>query len=150
MSRRDYIGGNGPVQFYDETGAFDNFIRGRGVKEARARIAVAVLATAASLARRMGQGAPVGPDAPHIANTVTFKQRGLTAKVGYIAEDFGAEPAGEHSDATIAEVALFNEYRPNNQPFMRPAAEREQSEYIHRVQQALVSMERALSLGGGR
>lgn len=143
---RDVIG----VDVEDVGGNFASFVRGRGAKEARARLSVVVLATAASLARRMGQSAPVGPDAPHIAQTVTFKHRGLTAQVGYLAEDFGGDPAGEGTTATIAEVALYNEFQPNAQPFMRPSAERESADYLRRAKEALASMERALSLGGGR
>lgn len=132
------------VSVEDVNGSLARFMR-EAPKEARKRLKVPVLLTAAKLEDRMEATAPKGPDAPHIANTVTFSVRGMTGQVGYLEQDFGGDPAGDNTDATIAEVALYNEYRPNRQPFMRPAAESEASEFAKRVTDALQSMERALS-----
>lgn len=146
MSARDRIGGGDGIEVVDVNGSFARFLK-NAPKECRERVSAAVLVTAHKLAQRMGSVAPVGPDAPHIANTVTFKHRGLTATVGYLAEDFGGDEAGDGSTATIAEVALYNEYRPNQQPFMRPSAEAESSDFVRRMAAAVASMERALGNG---
>jgi hypothetical protein len=136
VSKRDFIGGGRGIVIEDVGGSFRRFFT-NAPKRARQLLTPAVLVTANKLAQRMEHGAPEGPDAPHIKRSVTFKHRGLGAQVGYIAEDFGADQAADGSDATIAEVALFNEYRPNNQPFMRPAAEAESSDFVKRISDVL-------------
>lgn len=125
-------------------------------RELKRRLAVPVLAAAVRLQRRMAHDAPVGPDAPHIAEAVSFKQTGLRAEVGYRAEDFGGDPANEShpetwdgSLVTNALVAAFNEFSPDKQPFMRDAAEVEATSFAAGVGEALKSVERALALGGG-
>jgi hypothetical protein len=50
---------------------------------------------------------------------------------------------------TNAWVALFNEYNPNRQPWMKPSAERESSDFVKRVADAMGQVERNLSGGGG-
>ncbi len=90
--------------------------------------------------------APVGPDAPHIKDAVTYKQRGQMALVGFLD---ATQPAAPNSEASMADVALFNEYVPNGQPFMRPAAEQEDADFRKRVTQAIQKMDRDLSGGGG-
>lgn len=148
MARNTFIGEQGwGIEIDDVGGAFERFLR-TASKEAKKRLEVPVLLTAGHLQDRMESLAPEGPDAPHIKNTVTYKQRGLRAEVGYLAEDFGAEQAAEGSKATIAEVALYNEYRPNAQPFMLPAAQAESRDFVRRIREALVSMERALQWRG--
>lgn len=151
MSRRDFIGGGFEIE--DVNGSFDRFIR-QAPKELKKRMHVPVLGTAFALSKRMAANAPVGPDAPHLAEAVTFKHTGLTAQVGYLAEHFGGDPARDDDPeiwksmlVTNAWVALFNEYNPNNHPFMRPSAEAEAPEYVKRVYEAIASMERALSRG---
>lgn len=143
MSRRTQVGGG--FEVIDVNGSFKRFLK-NAPKEARATLVPAVLVTAHKLEQRMASMAPVGPDAPHIARSITFKHRGLTAQVGFLKEDFGAEPAADGSTATIAEVALYNEYKPNKQPFMLPAAEAESSDYRKRMIAALAVAERKLSL----
>lgn len=136
------------AELIDVGGTFARMTR-EAPRELRRRMSQVVLRTANNLASRMARNAPRGPDSPHIADTVTFSHRGLTAKVGYLAEDFGGEQAAEGSSATIAEVALYNEYRPNNQPFMRVSAEQESGDLVTRTEEAVAAMERALAGGFG-
>jgi len=144
---RDYAG-RGGILIEDHNGSFARMVR-EAPKELRRRMSTTVLQTASKLAQRIARTAPKGPESPHIQDTVTFSHRGLTARVGYIAEDFGAQQAAEGSSATIAEVALYNEYKPNKQPFMRPAAEAQSSDFVKLTEDAIASMERALSGGFG-
>jgi hypothetical protein len=143
MARGALVGGG--LEIVDLNGSFARFVK-TAPKDMRAVLAGEVKATAFALARRMEAKAPKGPDAPHIKEAVTSKARGLSAQVGYIN---ATQPAGPDSTATIAEVALFNEYRPNRQPFMRPAAEAEASDYVRRMKAAIGQVERNLSGGGG-
>jgi hypothetical protein len=76
--------------------------------------------------------------APHIQDEIEVKTRGLTARVGLL--DPG--PTGIEAD-----VALFNEYAPNKQPFMRPAAEAEASEFQRHITRAIQKMEGKLQVG---
>jgi hypothetical protein len=108
-----------------------------------------------SLQRRMSHLAPVGPDSPHLRETVSTKRRGLVAQVGYIDGQGGEEEARDLGDKwkgmtmTNAWVALFNEYNPNKQPFMRPAAEAEARDFVMRMRAAIGKADRDLSGGGG-
>lgn len=142
MSKRDVVS----VEMEDVAGGFARLCNAYP-KEMRARISVAVLSQVHALAERMMHDAPVGPDAPHIAKTATFKHNGLRGEAGYIDGHFGEMPAGDDNDATIAEVALYNEYNPNHQPFMRPAAEAEARPFGKRVEDAANLAEKML--GGG-
>ncbi len=72
--------------------------------------------------------------------------RGLTAYVGYID---ATEAAGPHNTSTQAAVALFNEYKPNQQPFMRPSAEAETPDFVRRATDALGQLDRHLGNGVG-
>lgn len=141
MSARDRI----TVSLEDVGGAYARFLR-EAPKVFRQCLIDAVDRTAFAAAQRMRAMAPVGPDAPHIRDFITTKRRGLVAQVGYID---ATQSAGPNNDATIAEVALYNEYRPNAQPFMRPAAEGESKDFVRRVQAACGQAERSLSGGGG-
>jgi hypothetical protein len=80
--------------------------------------------------------------APHIQDQIDVAHRGLTARVGIL--DSG--PTGIEAD-----VALFNEYAPNKQPFMKPAAEAHTSEFKRNIERAIRRMEVKLSggLAGG-
>lgn len=144
MSRRDFVGG-GAIQIEDVGGSFAKFLK-NAPKEMRAYIQDAVKKTCFSMRGRMEVGAAEGPDAPHIKDHVTFETRGLSGKVGFIN---ATEAAGPGNDATIADVALFNEFRPNVQPFMRPAAEAEASDFARRMKAAITQAEHSLSGGGG-
>jgi hypothetical protein len=127
----------------DVGGSFARFIK-QAPKVVRHAVIDAVELTAFSLTKRMEQDAPVGPDAPHIKDFVTWKRRGLTAQAGYIN---AVQAAGPNNTATIADVAAMNEYAPNKQPFMRPAAEREAPIFIKRMGNALKDIE---SILGGK
>jgi hypothetical protein len=136
MGKRDIIGG---AYIEDVGGSFARMVN-NAPKEARKRLGNAVLVTADKLRSRIAATAPVGPEAPHLRDTVTFYHRGLNANVGYLKADFGGDAAADDSDTTIAEVALYNEYEPNNQPFMKPAAEAEERAFAARAADALQSM----------
>jgi len=145
MGRRTFIGGGRGIVLEDVGGSFARFLK-ETPRIARAYLADAVEKTAFSMANRMRHLAPEGPDAPHVKQAITYKRRGQAAMVGFIE---ATEPAAPGSEASIADVAVFNEYRPNAQPFMRPAAEDEDADFRKRVTQALQRMDRDLSGGAG-
>lgn len=144
MSKRDFIGGTkGGIVLEDVGGSFARFIRETPKLANQYRFDV-VEKTAFAMANRMRALAPVGPDAPHIRENITHKRRGGMAMVGVLD---GAEPAAPGSTASLADVALFNEYSPNKQPFMRPAAEAEAPYFVRRMTDAMQQLERDLSAG---
>jgi hypothetical protein len=145
MSKRDFIGGGRGFVIEDVGGGFQRLLNAEKTI-ARAYLYEAVEKSAFALARRMEADAPFGPDAPHIKERVTYKRRGMTAQVGYIE---ATEAAGPDNDASVADVALYNEYHPNQQPFMRPAAEAEAKDFIRRIEDAIRHVERDLAGGGG-
>jgi hypothetical protein len=115
-------------------------------KSARAHLADAVRKSVFALEHRMTARSPVGPDAPHIKENITSKSRGMFGQAGLI--DAG-QPAAPGSTASLADVGLYNEYKPNDQPFMRPSAEAETKDHVRRCTDAIRQMERDLSGGGG-
>lgn len=145
MSKRNFIGGGKGFVIEDVNGSFAKFLND-APRVARAALHDAVEKTAFALAQRMRSMAPVGPDAPHIKDAITYKRRGQRADVGLLD---ATQPAAPGSDATMADVGLFNEYSPNRQPFMRPAAEQEDKDFVRRVSDAMKQVERDLSGGGG-
>jgi hypothetical protein len=145
MSRRDFIGGGKGIVIEDVGGSFARFLK-EAPRVARAALHDAVEKTAFALQQRMKAMAPVGPDAPHIRDAITYKRRGQRADVGLLD---ATQPAGPGSNATLADVGLFNEYAPNSQPFMRSAAEQEDRDFVRRVTDAMRQVERDLSGGGG-
>ncbi len=132
------------IQLEDVGGSFKAFLA-KAPREARALLHDAVEKTAFSLQQRMKALAPIGPDAPHIRDAIRYVRRGQRAEVGLID---ATEPAAPGSTATMAQVGLFNEYNPNTQPFMRPAAEAENVDFTKRVTKAIQQFEQNLS--GGR
>lgn len=145
MSKRDFIGGGKGFIIEDVGGSFRRFLDSEKTI-ARAYLYDAVEKTAFALSLRMSAEAPVGTDEPHIRDNVTYKRRGMTAQVGFID---ATQAAGPDNPASLADVALYNEYHPNVQPFMRPAAEAEAKDFIRRVEDAIRRVERDLSGGGG-
>jgi hypothetical protein len=123
----------------DVGGSFARFIR-EAPKEARALCKAAVESTTFAVLQRMRATAPVGPDAPHMKTDLSMKVRGLLGRVGIL------ESQGEGDSA---HVALYNEYLPNEQAFMRPAARAEQDTHTRRVKEALGQLERRLGSGTG-
>lgn len=132
------------IQLEDVNGSFKSFLE-KAPREARAALHEVVEKTAFSLQQRMKALAPVGPDAPHIRDAITYVRRGQRAEIGLIN---ATEPASPGSNTTLAEVGMYNEYNPNRQPFVRPAAEAENPDFTKRVTVAIQQMERSLS--GGR
>jgi hypothetical protein len=133
------------ITLEDVGGAFRRFQQ-EAPKVFRQVIYDALDRSAFAVAQRMRAEAPVGPDAPHIRDFVSWKRRGYVAQIGFIEV---TELAAPGSDSTIPGVALFNEYSPNRQPFMRPAAEAELSDFQKRMRAAMEQAERDLSGGGG-
>lgn len=126
----------------DVGGSFARFMK-TAPKVARKFVGAAVAKTVEHLADEMFDLAPPRSDQPpHIKDAIDYESRGLSGKAGILE---GAEPAGSDSTATQADVAIFNEYNPNQQPFMRPAAEREAAPFVARVTAALKKVERELS-----
>lgn len=121
---------------------FERFLR-QAPKEARSILSPDVKKTAFIVGQRIKAKAAVGPVAPHIKDDIEVRgaNRGsLIAKVG-----FWGGPSG--GNATQPEVALYNEYRPNQQPFMRPAADDEANDFGVRITRALKLLERRLTVG---
>jgi hypothetical protein len=129
----------------DVGGTFRAFLK-NAPRETRAYIHDAVEKTAFSMQRRMEHLAPKGPDAPHIKDALTYKRRGQRAQIGLLD---ATQPASPGSSESLADVGLFNEYNPNKQPFMRPAAESENAPFTKRVSDAMRAVEGKLSIGGG-
>lgn len=131
------------IEIEDVGGRFKS-LYARSRTEVRKYVAAAVAKTAEHLADEMFDNAPPRSDAPpHVKDDIDYESRGLSGKAGILR---GNEPSGSEG-TTQGEVALFNEYAPNKQPFMRPAAATEQPLFVKRVSDALVLVEKAL--GGG-
>jgi hypothetical protein len=141
----NFIGGGKGIVIEDVGGSFAKFLKD-APRIARAALHDAVEKTAFSMQQRMKALAPVGPDAPHIRDAITYKRRGQRAEVGLLDATQAAAPG---SDWSLADVGLFNEYSPNRQPFMLPAAEQEDKDFVRRVTDAMQKVERDLSGGGG-
>lgn len=129
------------VEIEDVRGSFRRLTR-EGSKELRRFMGTAVFLTAGALRDDMEAGAPLGPEGEgatpfeHIKLDIEHhgRVRDLSAQVGLF-------------DADQAEVGLFNEYSPNEQPFMRPAAEAESGPFKSRAERAIEQTERALRSG---
>jgi hypothetical protein len=136
------------IHLEDVGGSFKRFLAA-APREARAYIHDAVEKTAFSLQQRMKALAPMGEDAPHIRDVISYKRRGQRAEIGLLEDAGGGDQAAPGSTATNAEVGLYNEYNPNNQAFLRPAAEAENQDFTRRISDAMKQVERSLSGGGG-
>lgn len=130
------------VEIEDVSGSFSRFMR-TAPKLARQEVGAAVRLSAFGLGQRMKALAPRSDAqyAPHIQDQIESVTRGMSARVGIL------EPG---STGIEPDIALFNEYAPNRQPFMRPAAEAEASEFKRAIEIALKRMGAKLSgFGGG-
>lgn len=145
MAKRDFIGGGKGIYIEDVGGSFAKFLK-EAPRVARAHLHDAVEKTAFALTQRMKTNVEVGPDAPHIKDALTYKRRGQSAMVGLLD---ATQPSRPGSEASLADVGLYNEYSPNHQPFMRPSAEQEDKDFVRRVTDAMKQVERDLSGGGG-
>lgn len=76
---------------------------------------------------------------PHIKDAIDWERRGLVGKAGILNGD---EPGG--GEATMGEVALYNEYKPNAQPFAMPAALVTQKVLESEARKAIGRLENAL------
>ena len=102
-------------------------------KKAREFLSRAVLLTTAGVLTRMETAVPV--DQGDLKTALTMTHKGLHGRAGVL------------DDPDQAEVAVFNEYAPNRQPFMKPSAEAESNDFKKRAEYALEQMERYLSQG---
>lgn len=115
----------------------------QGPKVFRQNLGGAIKLSAFGLGQRMKAKAPRSEAqyAPHIQDEIEVAARGLSARVGIL--DQG--PTGMEAD-----IAVYNEYAPNKQPFMRPSAEAHESEFVRDITRALKVAERQLGgFGGG-
>lgn len=130
------------VRVEDVRGSFARMVR-ESPKVIRGLLSTAVFLTAGAVQRHMEADAPLGPDGEgltpgeHIRQDIEHRGRSgaLSAQVGIF------------DNADQVAVALFNEYRPNQQPFMASAAERESEAFRQRAIQALQRAEQMLGAG---
>lgn len=118
------------IEIEDVGGSFKKFVR-NAPKVLRKHLEKSIGSTGPGLAERMKAMAAVGPDAPHMRDAIEVRQRGAMAEVGIF-------------DPEQAEVALYNEYSPNHQPFMRPAAEQSDKDFVRQATNAVERMEKEL------
>jgi hypothetical protein len=107
---------------------WERFVK-RAEPEMRSQCISAAQKSRQNVARRMYELAPVGPDAPHMRDFIEIRG----TRVGIFDEE-------------QAHVALYNEYRPNVQPFATPAVREEESRFVQDQVRACRSVERALSV----
>jgi hypothetical protein len=117
------------VSIEDVDKSFQRLYR-QGPKIARQLLQPAIQVSAFALGRRMSANAPRSEPAfaPHIQDEIEVASKGLSARVGILSQG----PTGEEAD-----IALFNEYRPNRQPFMRPSAEQHEREHARLLERAI-------------
>ena len=120
------------VELEDVNGSFARMVR-EAPKKARQFLSTAVFETTAGVLR--GMEARVAADEGDLKNALVFTHRGLHGKAGVL------------NDPEQAAIAQFNEYAPNKQPFMKPAAEQESDAFKQRATRALEQMERYLTQG---
>lgn len=123
------------VRIEDVNGSFARLIR-EAPKEARAYLSHAVATTTLAVKQRMTARVPVDEGELRDALDVSLPKRNSLRGL-----------AGVLDDADQAAVAQYNEWSPNKQPFMRPAAQDEANDFKERAVRALKSMESALSTG---
>jgi hypothetical protein len=126
----------------DVGGSFKRLIS-QAPKQARRFLSTAVFSTAAAIQTTMEATAPFGPEgqgatpSDHIKLDIEHRGRhgGLSARVGVF------------DDEGQVAVATYNEYAPNEQPFMKPAAVNESGAFVARAVKALQQCARVLSQG---
>lgn len=124
------------IEVVDVNDSFARLIREAPLK-ARQFLSTAVRDTTAGVLRNMVARAPEEneDDSDNMKNYLEMTHQGLFGQAGVL------------NNPEQAEVALFNEYAPNRQPFMKPAAEMESEAFKSRAIRALEQMERALTVG---
>lgn len=90
---------------------------------------------------------PDSASAPHIRDDIEAASRGLVGRAGIL--DGDAPAMFGPSATTQGHVAVYNEYAPNQQPFMRPAAEAVTKDFVREIRDALQRVERSLGSGTG-
>lgn len=132
------------VEFTDVNGSFARMCRTAPDIAREALRIKAIKETAFAVKGRVDSAAPVGPDAPHIRGDATVRTyKKLYALVGYWPP---AQANRGEALPTQAMVALFNEYSPNHQPFMRSSTKAESGGYLRRATDALRDLERKLRI----
>ena len=132
------------IEIVDVGGRFTGLAKNAS-REFRRALAGAVAKGTERLADEMFDlSPPRSDDPPHVKDAIDYTSRGLSGKAGILN---GAESAGS-GDTTMGEVALFNEYDPNDQPFMRPAADNVANDFANDCTQALERAVRALEVTG--
>ncbi len=133
------------VELVDVNGSFKRMVA-EAPKLAKKLMGTAVFLTARSVLKNMESAAPVGPDGEgltpdeHIREDLTENwkaTRPLVASVGILGS----------GDNPQAHVALWNEYSPDRQPFMRPAAHANADYYLKVATEAMKSLENKLADG---
>jgi hypothetical protein len=120
------------IEIEDVNGSFAKMIKA-APKEVRAFLSQAVSTTTVAVKQRMQVLVPVEEgDLKAAIDTKLPKGNRLMGQAGVF-------------DPEQAEVALLNEYRPNTQPFMRPAALDEAEDFKQRAIRALKKAEAALA-----
>lgn len=130
------------VEVVDVKGSFKRLIK-EAPKVARKHLFGAVFSTAAAVRTTMEATAPLGPTGQgrtpldHIKNDIEHRQKdgSLSARVGIF------------DDPDQVAVATYNEYAPDQQPFMKPSALANESRFHTLAINALQLMERYLSQG---
>lgn len=133
------------VRIVDVDGSLAKFIR-QAPTVVRNECMAPVRGTSRAILRRMETKVQVGPEAPHLRDDLSAEVKGLGGRIG-ILEDVADKPAAPGSDATQGEVALYNEYRPDRQPFMGNSARAEADSFQDGVAKALQRAARNLSSG---
>jgi hypothetical protein len=131
MARTDRI----TIEFEDVNGSFARMIR-EAPKVAREYLSRAVTDTTLAVRDRMEKLVPV--DEGDLYEAIDVRVPRKTGLMGR---------AGVFDNPELVSRALFNEYIPNKQPFMRPAAVDEANAFEARARKALQQMEAALSRG---
>lgn len=121
------------VVIEDVNGSFARLVK-QAPKEARAFLSQAVATTTTAVAQRMRVLAPVDEgDMKAAIDTKLPKRNRLSGQAGVF-------------DAEQAHIALYNEYRPNLQAFMRPAARDEANVFEALAKRALKKLESAFQV----
>lgn len=131
------------VDLVDVGGSFKRFLR-QAPKVVRETLHdVAIEPTTVQVAARIRSNVHVSEDSRlgHVRDAIGFKTRGLVGQAGILDAGSGTEPG-----SNIAWIALFEEYHPNQHPFMSPAAQDETTPFKLRAQAALKRIEAALSV----
>jgi hypothetical protein len=132
-------GGRRLTALEDVNGSFARFLR-EAPKEARADLSYAITVTTFAVEQRMKarvrEIAYLTGDMYRAVESAPPRRQGLTGRAGIL------------NAPAEAEVALFNEYSPNHQPFMRPSVDQEQKDFVRRVTAAVAQIDRDYGPGG--